>query len=94
MGIQLIEQARLAGVEKFVTIGTVCATRTSRPFPSRKTISGTVNRRGNERTVRPGEADALGAGTGLPPAVRVQCDLPAAVNPVRPGITSTRAALM
>ncbi len=33
MGIQLIEQARLAGVEKFVTIGTVCAYPKFTPVP-------------------------------------------------------------
>jgi GDP-L-fucose synthase len=33
MGIQLIEQARLAGVEKFVTIGTVCSYPKHTPVP-------------------------------------------------------------
>ncbi len=33
MGIQLIEQARLAGVEKFVTVGTVCAYPKHTPTP-------------------------------------------------------------
>ncbi|MEA2511544.1 MAG: GDP-L-fucose synthase [Thermomicrobiales bacterium] len=33
MGIQLIEQARLAGVEKFVTIGTVCSYPKFTPVP-------------------------------------------------------------
>jgi GDP-L-fucose synthase len=33
MGIQLIEQARLAGVQKFVTIGTVCAYPKFTPVP-------------------------------------------------------------
>ena len=33
MGIQLIEEARLAGVEKFVTIGTVCAYPKFTPVP-------------------------------------------------------------
>jgi GDP-L-fucose synthase len=33
MGIQLMEQARLAGVEKFVTIGTVCAYPKLTPVP-------------------------------------------------------------
>jgi GDP-L-fucose synthase len=36
MGIQLIEQARLAGVEKFVTIGTVCAYPKFTPVPFRE----------------------------------------------------------
>jgi len=33
LGIQLMEQARLAGVEKFVTIGTVCSYPTFTPVP-------------------------------------------------------------
>ena len=33
MGIQLMEQARLAGVEKFITIGTVCAYPKLTPVP-------------------------------------------------------------
>ena len=33
MGIQLMEQARLAGVEKFVTIGTVCSYPKHTPVP-------------------------------------------------------------
>ena len=33
MGIQMMEQARLAGVEKFVTIGTVCAYPKFTPVP-------------------------------------------------------------
>jgi GDP-L-fucose synthase len=36
MGIQLIEQARLAGVEKFVTVGTVCAYPKFTPVPFRE----------------------------------------------------------
>jgi GDP-L-fucose synthase len=36
MGIQLMEQARLAGVEKFVTIGTVCAYPKFSPVPFRE----------------------------------------------------------
>jgi GDP-L-fucose synthase len=36
MGIQLLEQARLAGVEKFVTIGTVCAYPKFTPVPFRE----------------------------------------------------------
>ena len=40
MGIQLMEQARLAGVEKFVTIGTVCAYPKFTPVPSTAWPSG------------------------------------------------------
>ena len=36
MGIQLMEQARLAGVEKFVTVGTVCAYPKYTPVPFRE----------------------------------------------------------
>ncbi len=36
MGIQLIEQARLAGVEKLVTVGTVCAYPKHAPVPFRE----------------------------------------------------------
>ncbi len=36
MGIQLIEQARLAGVGKFVTVGTVCAYPKFTPVPFRE----------------------------------------------------------
>jgi GDP-L-fucose synthase len=36
MGIQLIEEARLAGVRKFVTIGTVCAYPKFTPVPFRE----------------------------------------------------------
>jgi GDP-L-fucose synthase len=36
MGIQLMEQARLAGIEKFVTIGTVCAYPKHTPVPFRE----------------------------------------------------------
>lgn len=36
MGIQLMEQARLAGVEKFVTVGTVCAYPKHTPVPFRE----------------------------------------------------------
>jgi GDP-L-fucose synthase len=36
MGIQLMERARLAGVEKFVTIGTVCSYPKHSPIPFRE----------------------------------------------------------
>jgi GDP-L-fucose synthase len=36
MGIQLIEQARLTGVQKFVTVGTVCAYPKYTPVPFRE----------------------------------------------------------
>jgi GDP-L-fucose synthase len=37
MGIELIEAARVAGIEKFVTIGTVCAYPKHTPVPFRET---------------------------------------------------------
>ena len=36
MGIQLMEQARLSGVEKFVTVGTVCSYPNNTPVPFRE----------------------------------------------------------
>jgi GDP-L-fucose synthase len=36
MGVQLIEQARLRGIEKFVAIGTVCAYPKFTPVPFRE----------------------------------------------------------
>jgi GDP-L-fucose synthase len=36
MGIQLIEQARLAGIDKFLTVGTVCAYPKFTPVPFRE----------------------------------------------------------
>ncbi len=36
MGLQLMEQARLAGVQKFVTVGTVCAYPKFTPVPFRE----------------------------------------------------------
>ncbi|HEY3378837.1 MAG TPA: NAD-dependent epimerase/dehydratase family protein, partial [Armatimonadota bacterium] len=36
MGIQLIEEARLAGVEKFVALGTICAYPKFTPIPFRE----------------------------------------------------------
>jgi nucleoside-diphosphate-sugar epimerase len=39
MGLQLMEQARLFGVEKFVVIGTVCAYPKFTPVPFNWTVS-------------------------------------------------------
>ena len=41
--------------------------------------------RGDQRPLRPGQEDAAGPVPGLPPAVRLQLDLPAAGQPLRPG---------
>jgi GDP-L-fucose synthase len=79
MGIQLMEQARLAGVEKFVTIGTVCAYPKFTPVPFREDDLW------DGYPLRPGKADAPGARTGLPAAVPVQRNLPAAGQPLRAG---------
>jgi GDP-L-fucose synthase len=85
MGIQLMEQARLAGVEKFVTIGTVCAYPKFTPVPFKEN---------DLWNGYPEETDAPAAsrsgcprspGTSLPAAVRLQRDLPAADQPPRPG---------
>src|SRR2546426_9454036 len=42
MGAQLMEVGRQRAIEKFVGIGTVCATRSSHLFRSRRTTSGTA----------------------------------------------------
>src|SRR5437660_11546197 len=43
MGVQLMEEARLVGLEKFVGIGTVCAYPNSRRYRSGKKVFGTAN---------------------------------------------------
>src|SRR5881397_68526 len=54
MGAQLMEVGRQAGVEKFVTISTICAYPSSRLFPSRKKISGmAIQRRPTRRMASP-----------------------------------------
>jgi GDP-L-fucose synthase len=42
MGAQLIHEGYLQGLEKFVALGTICATRNSPLYHLMKTISGTV----------------------------------------------------
>src|SRR4029434_2158715 len=44
MGVQLMEQARLAAVQKFVSIGTVCSYPNMRQCRSGRTICGTDTR--------------------------------------------------
>ena len=80
---QLMEQARLAGVEKFVTIGTVCSYPKFTPVPFREDDLWNGYPGGDERAVRPGEEDAPGPGTGVPRAVRLQRHPPDPGQPVR-----------
>ncbi len=83
MGVQLIEQARHHDVEKFVTIGTVCAYPKFTPVPFREED---LWKGYPEETNAPyglAEEDAPGSGTGLSPAVRHERYLPAARKPLR-----------
>ena len=85
MGIQLMEQARLRRRREVrhdrhrlrlpeVHAGAVPGGRPLERLPG-----------GDERPVRAGQEDAAGPGAGVPPAVRLQRDLPAAGEPLRPG---------
>ena len=85
MGIQLMEQARLAGVEKFVTIGTVCAYPKFTPVPFRE--DDLWNGYPEETNAPYGLAKKmlLVQGQAYRAAVRLQRHLPAAGQPLRPG---------
>ncbi len=85
MGIQLMEQARLAGVEKFVTIGTVCSYPKFTPVPFREEDLWNGYPGRDERPVRAGEEDAPGPGTGVPRAIRLQRHPSHPGQPVRTG---------
>ena len=85
MGIQLMEQARLAGVEKFVTIGTVCSYPKFTPVPFREEDLWNGYPGRDERAVWPGQEDAPGPGTGVSRAVRLQRHPPDPGQPVRSG---------
>ena len=93
MGIQLIEQARLAGVDKFVTIGHRLRLPEvhAGPVPRGRPLERLPRR--DERPVRAGQEDAPGPGAGLPPAVRLQRDLPAAGEPLRAAATTSTRQL-
>ena len=83
MGIQLMEQARLAGVEKFVTIGTVCAYPKFTPVPFKE--DDLWNGYPEETNAPYGLAKRmlLVQGQAYRAAVRVQRDLPASGQPLR-----------
>ena len=75
MGIQLIEQGRLVGLEKFLALGTVCAYPKFTPAPfHEENLLGWVSR-GNQRALLIGKEDAVGAIPGLSRPVWVQLDL-------------------
>ena len=78
MGIHLLEEARKAGVEKILVVGTICAYPNETPVPvqggrSLGRLSGD-----DQRALRARQEDAAGAGAGLPRAVRHEHRLPAA----------------
>ena len=85
MGIELMEQARLAGVAKFVTDrdGLRLSQVHAGPVPRGRPVERLPG--GDERPVRPRQEDAPRPGPGLPGAVRLQRDLPDPGQPVRPG---------
>ncbi len=64
MGIELMEQARLANVEKFVQIGTVCSYPQIHPGPGPRGRPVERLPRGDERPVRPGQGDTPRPGAG------------------------------
>ena len=85
MGIQLIEQARLAGVAKFVTIGTVCAYPKFTPVPFRE--DDLWNGYPEETNAPYGLAKKmlLVQGQAYREQYGFNADLPAAGQPLRPG---------
>ena len=85
MGIQLMEQARLAGVEKFVTIGTVCSYPKFTPVPFRE--DDLWNGYPEETNAPYGLAKKmlLVQGQAYRAAVRLQRHPPDAGQPLRPG---------
>ncbi len=66
MGIELMEQARLASVSKFVGVGTVCSYPKFTPVPFQRGRPLERLPRGDERALRPGQEDAPRPGAGLP----------------------------
>src|ERR1035437_401421 len=80
MGVELMEQARLRGVSKFVAVGTVCAFYPG-AVQGRRPVEWLSGR--DQRTVRIGEEDAVGSGAGVPRTIRLQCDLSSAGESVR-----------
>ena len=85
MGIQLMEQARLAGVEKFVQIGTVCSYPKFTPVPFRE--DDLWNGYPEETNAPYGLAKKmlLVQGQAYRAAVRLQRHPPAPGQPLRPG---------
>ena len=85
MGIQLMEQARLAGRREVrhdrdgLRVPEVHAGAVPRGRPLERLPGG------DERPLRPGQEDAPGPGPGVPRAVRLQRHPPAAGQPLRPG---------
>ena len=85
MGIHLMEQSRLVGVEKFVQIGTVCSYPKFTPVPFKEDDLWNGYPGGDQRALRPGQEDAAGPGPGVSRAVRVQRHPPHPGEPLRAG---------
>ena len=84
MGVELMEQARLRGVSKFVAVGTVCAYPKFTPVPFKEDDLWNGYPEETNAAVRIGEEDAAGSGAGVSRTVRLQRDLSAAGEFVRP----------
>ena len=82
MGVQLIEQARLHGVKKFVALGTVCAYPKvhTHSFSRRRSLERLSRR--NQRALWTGQEDDAGAVAELPAAVWFQLHLSLAGKPL------------
>ncbi len=69
MGLLLIEEARLAGVEKFVGVGTICSYPKHTPVPFREDDLWAGYPEETNCPLWPGEDVASGPGASLPPGM-------------------------
>ena len=83
MGVQLVEECRLAGVPKVVTIGTICSVPEAHTSPVQGGRALGRIPGGDERTLRPRQEDAARPGAGVPAAVRDERDSSAPGEPLR-----------
>ena len=83
MGVQLMEHARRAGVQKFVAVGTICAYPKFTPVPFREELLWEGYPEETNAAYGLAKKMLLVQGAGIPAAVWLQCYLPAADQPVR-----------
>ena len=72
MGIQLIHEGYLRGIEKFVALGTICAYPKFTPVPFKEDELWNGYPEEDERPIRPCKKDDAGPVAGVQAAVRVQ----------------------